>query len=604
LSNLGAGANDGIRNHFWGAFQTAVQEWFSQKVEEVLGLGITIWNVLKQGGINVAEVGKMAWEGIKSAIPGVLIQILIEKVVSMIVPAAGTVMLIIEGLQAAWGTVSRILQAFERFMAFLKAVKTGQAGPPFGAALASAGVVVIDFVANWLLKRLRGPASKVAGKIKEIATKIGNKVKKVLKKLGKKFGKFKDKFFGKKKGKGDQGKGRQSNSKDNNKNKEDQERKKQEKLDRAVEAIQPQVDQMLTRGTTKLVLRAKLLFWKVRYRLTSLTLDSSGKIEATVNPKKVVANGRKLKPSELGQILEPVLKLAEEDYDKWLANEPQVAERQKEAHQRIANKEDISSLPHDEQRLIFGSAETWAREKQGVKLGEGNWVQIGNPSNPAELKLHMNQDTTYPKLLRSLRRLQGQVGLSDADIASLLSNKDSSTLDSKLDSKLAELKSKVPQDKQDILDSRVTKKLLKGISSLTQTIEPIRKPGVATAHALGFTFVERGDGNLTDVIGRTGKWAPMTRIGSSSSRNNSQTRSATLYRHRRIGNIFEHLLNEAQKADIFVKDSGYNLRGLADAVQAWLNATFSNKVDPETLASKQAILRAEIKMLLQSYNGR
>ncbi|MBE9151820.1 phage tail protein, partial [Coleofasciculus sp. LEGE 07092] len=212
LSNLGAGANDGIRNHFWGAFQTAVQEWFSQKVEEVLGLGMTVWNVLKQGGINTAEVGKMAWEGIKSAIPAVLIGLLIEKVVSMIVPAAGTILLIIEGLQAAWGTVSRMMQAFDRFMVFLKAVKTGQAGPPFGGALAAAGVVVIDFVSNWLLKRLRGPASKVAGKIREIAAKIGKKIKKALKKvkrkLKRKVRKLKDKFFGKK---------RQKNSKQKNK---------------------------------------------------------------------------------------------------------------------------------------------------------------------------------------------------------------------------------------------------------------------------------------------------------------------------------------------------------------------------------------------------
>jgi hypothetical protein len=207
LSNLGAGANDGIKNHFWGAFQTAVKEWFSQKVEEVLGLGMTIWNVLAKGGIKTAEVGQMAWEGIKSAIPGVLIQILIEKVVSMIVPAAGTVLLIIEGLQAAWGTASRVLQAFDRFMGFLKAVKTGQAGPPFGAALAAAGVVVIDFVSNWLLKRLRGPASKVAGKIKEIAKKIGNKIKKAVKKLKRKLKrkvrKLKNQFFGKKRGKKD-----------------------------------------------------------------------------------------------------------------------------------------------------------------------------------------------------------------------------------------------------------------------------------------------------------------------------------------------------------------------------------------------------------------
>jgi hypothetical protein len=238
LSNLGAGANDGIRNHFWAAFQTGVKEWFSQKVEEVLGLGMTIWNVLAKGGIKTAEVGQMAWEGIKSAIPGVLIQILIEKVVSMIVPAASTVLLIIEGLQAAWGTASRVLQAFDRFMVFLKAVKTGQAGPPFGAAVAAAGVVVIDFVSNWLLKRLRGPASKVAGKIKEIAKKIGNKLKKAVKKLKRKLKRkvrnLKDKFFGKKHGKGDKGKGKEHEGEDKKKQAEKRLRKAAKEIDRAL----------------------------------------------------------------------------------------------------------------------------------------------------------------------------------------------------------------------------------------------------------------------------------------------------------------------------------------------------------------------------------
>jgi hypothetical protein len=200
LSNLGSGAQDGVRNHLWGAFQTATQEWFNQKVEGVLGLGMPVWKVLNQGGIKTAEVGKMAWDGIKSAIPPALIQILIEKVISMIVPAAGAVLAIIEGLQAAWGTVSRVIQAFDHFMGFLKAVKTGQSGPQFGSALAAAGVVLIDFVSNWLLKRVRGAASKVAAKIKKIAKKIGRKLKAGSKKLGRKFGKAKDKFTGKEKG--------------------------------------------------------------------------------------------------------------------------------------------------------------------------------------------------------------------------------------------------------------------------------------------------------------------------------------------------------------------------------------------------------------------
>jgi phosphotransferase system HPr-like phosphotransfer protein len=69
--------------------------------------------------------------------------------------------------------------------------------------MAAAGVVVIDFVSNWLLKRLRGPASKVAGKIREIAKKIGKKIKKALKKVKRKLSKVKEKLFGKKRGKGD-----------------------------------------------------------------------------------------------------------------------------------------------------------------------------------------------------------------------------------------------------------------------------------------------------------------------------------------------------------------------------------------------------------------
>jgi hypothetical protein len=47
---------------------------------------------------------------------------------------------------------------------------------------------------------VRGAASKVAGKIKEIAKKIGRKLKAATKKLGGKFGKVKDKFKGKEKG--------------------------------------------------------------------------------------------------------------------------------------------------------------------------------------------------------------------------------------------------------------------------------------------------------------------------------------------------------------------------------------------------------------------
>jgi len=296
LSNLGAGVMDGIRNHLWVAFQTAVKEWFNQKVEELLGLGTTVWNLLKKGGMGMAQIGQMAWEGIKSAIPPALIQILIEKLVAMIVPAAGAVLAVIEGLQAAWGTVSRILQAMERFMAFLKVVKSGQSGPPFGALLAAAGVILIDFVANWLLKRVRGAASKVAGKIKAIAQKIGNKLKKAMKKLGKKlrsnlkkvrnkFDKLKDRFWG-----GNKKKGKKET-------KEDKEQKKREKWQKSFQVARQRLLQKLRKGLNRVALFAEITWLKLRYRFKEINVKQSGEnfsISATFNPTEELVSGKKV----------------------------------------------------------------------------------------------------------------------------------------------------------------------------------------------------------------------------------------------------------------------------------------------------------------------
>ena len=289
LSNLGSGAQDGVRNHLWGAFQTATQEWFNQKVEGVLGLGMPVWKVLNQGGIKTAEVGKMAWEGIKSAIPPALIQILIEKVISMIVPAAGAVLAIIEGLQAAWGTVSRVIQAFDRFMGFLKAVKTGQSGPQFGSALAAAGVVLIDFVSNWLLKRVRGAASKVAGKIKEIAKKIGNKVKG-------KLGKFKDKFFGNKgkKGQKDAKHSDEKKSKDKDNKEKDDIAKKQEKVNKAVEVAAAAVNKFSGKPVGKMLLTPILYSIKLGYGLKVLKPIKDGEhwaVHGELNPTSTKKTG-------------------------------------------------------------------------------------------------------------------------------------------------------------------------------------------------------------------------------------------------------------------------------------------------------------------------
>jgi hypothetical protein len=319
IKNLGAAVIDGIRNHLWKAFKQAVKNWFNSKLEEVLGIGGMIWGMLKKGGIAFKEVGLMAWEGLKSAIPVALITILVEKLVAMIVPAAGAVMAIIEGLQAAWGTVSRIIAAFGKFFAFLKAVKNGNAGPPFADAVAAAAVVVIDFVANWLLKKIRKPAGKIGSKIKAIANKIMARLKRVASRVGKAVKKAGQKVLGKVRAAKDKVKGwldkrrAKKGKKDPNKKKQDKEAAKQKRLDKAVAAIRPKLEKLLAKGVSTRMLKLRLAFWRLRYRLSSLEFVGN-KIVATVNPSADLEAVKEIEPAKLGAHLQKILASVEEEF--------------------------------------------------------------------------------------------------------------------------------------------------------------------------------------------------------------------------------------------------------------------------------------------------
>lgn len=171
LRNLGASAVDGIRNHLWRSLTTAVRNWFNSKVEEFLSIGSLI-QVLIRGCISFGQIASMAWQAILASLPMMVIQMLIERLVSLLVPAAAAVMLIIQGLQAAWGAMSRIIAAVQAFVAFLRAVRTGSAGPQFANLLATAATAVIDFVANFLITRLASGLRGVGSRLRGIAQRL------------------------------------------------------------------------------------------------------------------------------------------------------------------------------------------------------------------------------------------------------------------------------------------------------------------------------------------------------------------------------------------------------------------------------------------------
>ncbi len=186
FSNLIASAKDGIMNHLWGALKGAVKAWWDGKVKNLIGAPKEVLALLVKGGITFAMVLTMAWEAIKAALPELIIQQLIEKVVSALNVGAGTALLLLRALQAAWASIGAIVGAIQKFFGFLKAVKGGGAGPQFAVAVAAGAVAVIEFVSNFLMARLGSKLKPFKDKLSGLAKKIGEKLLGATKKAGSK----------------------------------------------------------------------------------------------------------------------------------------------------------------------------------------------------------------------------------------------------------------------------------------------------------------------------------------------------------------------------------------------------------------------------------
>ena len=270
VSNLAAGVKDGIQNYLWVEIKTAVQGWFHDKVQEVVGVGEAVWHLLQRGGISIAEVARMAWDGLKAAIPGILIALLIEKLMSLIVPAVGAILTIIQAIQAGWASLGRILQAFEAFFSFLRHVKLGSAGPLFAKAVAAGAIAAVEFVSNFLLTRLKGAASSVSNRLRALARRIGERLRAIggrivrgvkavgsgLRRAGQNVRAGFDRLRGKRP-----------------KSHADQERAKHERQEAAFVATKSKLDALFAKGVSRARLATEVVWLRLRYRWGSLRIQ-------------------------------------------------------------------------------------------------------------------------------------------------------------------------------------------------------------------------------------------------------------------------------------------------------------------------------------------
>jgi YwqJ-like deaminase len=178
IRKLGSAIVDGIHYYLWDAIKTAVKAWFIGQIQQILGLGqmlqggMRLIDALRRGAITIGKIVQMAWQAMISALPSMLIQLVIQKLVAFLVPALGGIIQIVQGVIAAYKTISSIITAISKFVAFLKAVISGTAARMFATAVAAGAVALIAFISNWLLSKLKGAAEGLGSKLKGMAEKI------------------------------------------------------------------------------------------------------------------------------------------------------------------------------------------------------------------------------------------------------------------------------------------------------------------------------------------------------------------------------------------------------------------------------------------------
>jgi hypothetical protein len=613
LRNLGAALLDGVRNHLWKALKTAVKEWFNSKVEAVVGIGKVIFEVLKKGGIAFKRIAAMVWVAVKAAIPRAIIEFLIQKVISMLVPAAAAIMAIIEGLQAAWATVSRIIAAIERFVAFLKAVKGGNAGAQFAAAVAAAAVAVIDFTANFIISKIGKSAKGVGGRLSAIAAKImaflkrGVKaVGRVLKKVGKtiiravkavgRALKAAVKWIANSKlGKALRAAGRwlantklgkaiakaYNYVKDKVKAAKEKIKKwwekrnspeaKQARLDKAAAAIRPHAQRLLARGISSALLRARLLAWQAWYRLSRLYFDGS-KIVAVVNPLAEITDAERLR--NIGQRLEPMLAAAEAQF--------------------FARLQDLRSAT-EEEHLEEAKAATEGGSEMASGLQGADLVEF----------YHNLGNLNLPKRSTKLGRLFSII--RPGAVASLVNiRKDKKTLLSLVFVLGAPAYANLTRAEQLELAS------VRDLSDL----ESARSPGMFTGQTVARGLVRSGYATEMETV--AGRLAPMAAVGSGraaevdvglreeareGTRRRREDDAARRTRHERLGKIFErlrHTLRNPPVGEILTnKEQSAAMHRLADAFEKWLEANITGN----EMAKKEAapLLAAELEAKLVAF---
>ncbi|MET9084933.1 DUF4157 domain-containing protein [Streptomyces sp. NPDC004237] len=172
LSGAKNSAVDGAQHHLFREVQSAVKQWFQEKIQEILGIPRAIIDKLVRGGFSLERIVKETWDAIVPQLPFIIGEIVITKVIAKLIPGAGWVMAVIDAIRTAIGALGAILRAIGAVLSWLLAVRLGGAGLLFAKAVAAGVVALLELAYQYLLNAIGKYVAKVGRRLKGIAAKL------------------------------------------------------------------------------------------------------------------------------------------------------------------------------------------------------------------------------------------------------------------------------------------------------------------------------------------------------------------------------------------------------------------------------------------------
>lgn len=574
LSAAGSQAQEGVKNHLWDSLKEAFKEWFFNKVPGLQLLMNLPPNWVEMLTVLATSMIGLITESLPLLMPAMAVAAmtwLATQLALKLIPGAGAIMAVIDAIRAAWSLVQSLFSAARAFLEFVMQVAApGNGAAAFARALAHGIVAAVDMVLTFLgvdalIRRLLGAIARPFGRI--------------VARIQQRFRQFMERR--------DRGRDRrrersESDADRRRRRRQEEERRQRERLDRAVRAIQPQVQQLARRGVSRLGLGARLTFWRLRYRLTSLERQGDS-IVARINPSSPAGRIAQLSPARIGRALEPILIEAERLFEQERASNPAVRTQSAELERQMREGRQVTvGAGLNEADVVFAGRRFLSAPGQlPLPLGRARFGRFSGPFHTS-----ISMPGSRPAYIRDVRR------------SSMLFQANAPAYEG---------------FRAEHLDSPDP-------DQLRNVVEPIRAPGQLAARATGRSLEERGMINPRLEAAR-GEYAPMAPRGASvaadqdfrgrqdsGSFTRGQIAEARQARHRRTGNIFKLLdrVLRQQTGAMTVLGEDQALRDLAQAFRSWALSNVSRagrraSTPAEQAAAAQQLIAGMVAFLRSRY---